>query len=133
MVKKIFMISTVFVFVLGLSSFMFAQDKPKLDDRTKQRLETQLKEMDAAVKFTTEQKTKVNDLLVKNALASPRMDRSRMRDMSRDERMEMIQKSREAQQKTNKEIEKLLNKEQVPKFKKYLEKQQQNRRGRRRG
>jgi hypothetical protein len=51
--------------------------------------------------------------------------------MSRDERMELMEKRREAQEKTNKEIEKLLTKEQIPKFKSYLEKQQ-NRRGRRR-
>jgi len=106
----------------------FSQDKkPKLDDRTVQRIERQMKNMTNALKLTKDQQIKIRAILEKNAIS---FDRSVMRNMSREERMGMMQEFRAKRDKANKEIEKLLTKDQMKKFKVYLEKQRSKRRGR---
>ncbi len=137
MLKRTFLLTAAFLFVIALCWPLSAQEKkpkekPELDSRSKQRIERQMKELIAEVKLTDEQKVKIRTIYEKDALSGgSRMDRSRWQEMSRDQRMAMMQKSREQREKINKEIEKLLTKDQVKKFKAYLEKQR-SRRGRRR-
>lgn len=137
MLKRILFLITVLLLAAGFSRPLFAQEeksveKPKLDSRSRQRIERQMKELIAEVKLTDEQKVKIRTIFEKDVLTGgSRMDRSRTQEMSREQRMAMMQKSREQREKINKEIEKLLTKDQVKKFKAYLEKQR-SRRGRRR-
>lgn len=131
MIKRFCLIITALLFVLSLGSSSFAQDKPKLNDRAKQRLETRLKNMTKEVGLKPDQVTKVEEILAEDAMAAPAIDRSKMRNMSREERMEMMQKRRENQVKINKKIEKLLTPDQVKKFKGFIEKENSQRRSRR--
>ncbi len=137
MVKRKLFLLTVLLLAAGFSRPLFAQEekskeKPKLDSRSQQRIERQMKELIAEVKLTDEQQVKIGTIYEKAAISGgSRMDRSQRQEMSREQRMAMMRKSREQQEKINKKIEKLLTKEQVTKFKAYLEKQR-NRRGRRR-
>ena len=70
-----------------------------------------------------DQVKKIKEILIADAIATPAFDRSRMRDMSREERMDMMQKRRENVEKNNKKIEKLLTPDQVKKFKAFMEKE----------
>ena len=124
--------STIATLVLFLfTGFMFnafsQEKKPKLDDRTVQRIERQMKSMTDALKLTKDQQTKIRAILEKNTIS---FDRSKMRDMSREERMDMMQEFRAKRDKANKEIEKILTKDQIKKFKVYLENQRSRRQGR---
>lgn len=122
-------IATLVLFLFtGFMFNAFSQEKkPKLDDRTVQRIERQMQSMTDALKLTKDQQTKIRAILEKNTIS---FDRSKMRDMSREERMDMMQEFRAQRDKTNKEIEKILTKDQIKKFKVYLEKQGSRRRGR---
>lgn len=122
-------IATLVLFLFtGFMFNAFSQEKkPKLDDRTVQRIERQMQSMTDALKLTKDQQTKIRAILEKNTIS---FDRSKMRDMSREERMDMMQEFRAQRDKTNKEIEKILTKVQIKKFKVYLEKQGSRRRGR---
>ena len=131
MLKRTLIVMMAFMFVLSLVSFSIAQEKTKLNDRVKQRIETRLKNMTKEIGLKPDQVKKVESILVTDALAAPAFDRSKMRDMSREERMEIMQKGREIQEKTNKKIEKLLTADQVKKFKAFVEKENSQRRGRR--
>ncbi len=131
MFKRTLIVMMAFMFVLSLVSFSIAQEKTKLNDRVKQRIETRLKNMTKEIGLKPDQVKKVESILVTDALAAPAFDRSKMRDMSREERMEIMQKGREIQEKTNKKIEKLLTADQVKKFKAFVEKENSQRRGRR--
>lgn len=114
-----------FCFVILGSTLSAQEKKPQLSARAKQRIENQLASMDRALQLTDQQKAKIRALLEADAA---KIDFSRMREMSREERFEMMQKMREQREKTNKEIEKLLAPEQVKKFQKYLEEMRSRRR-----
>ncbi len=128
MFRKSTIAALVLFLFTGLIFSALAQDKkPQLDKRTVQRIERQMKGMTDALKLTKDQQIKIRAILEKNTVS---FNRSGMRNMSRDERMEMMQEFRAKRDKTNKEIEKLLTKDQVKQFKTYLEKQRSGRRGR---
>ena len=136
MLQRTFFLITVLLFAASMFRPLFAQEektdeKLKLDDRARQRIERQMKELIAAVKPNDEQAAKILAIYEQDAVNSGRRsDRSQRQSLSREKRMEMMQQSREQREKLNKEIEKLLDADQVKKIKAYLAKQR-NRRTRR--
>lgn len=126
MLNRSFGIILVLSFVCWLITYSTAQDKPKLDDRTRQRIEIRLKNMVKEVGLKPDQMKKIEEILVADAMINPVFDR----DLSREERMELMQKRREDQEKINKKIEQLLTADQVEKFNAFIEKENSRRRGR---
>jgi|Deesub1362B_J571_1020462.scaffolds.fasta_scaffold21320_2 Spy/CpxP family protein refolding chaperone len=126
------MISIAAVFLL----FVFAAEaagqqqgnRPQLSDRAKRMVERRLKRLDEALQLTDEQKAKIRSIL-ENQAAQMNFDRTRIRQLSREERMQLMQQMRRQWQQTNRKIEEILTPDQVKKFR---ELQKNSRRGRRR-
>ena len=102
----------------------------QLSDRAKQMVERRLRRLDEVLNLTPEQEKKVRAILEKFAANFSGMDRERFRNMSPEERRQAFEKFRAIREKTNAEIEKVLTKEQVEKFRK-MQREGRRRRGRR--
>ena len=105
-----------------------ADTKRQLDERVKQRIERRLSRLDQVLKLTNEQKQKIRAILEKNAAQFTPMDRQQFRSLSPVERQRKREELRAHWLRINKEIEKVLNPEQVKKFR---EMQRRARKGRR--
>lgn len=105
-----------------------AEAKRQLDERVKQRIERRLTRLNQVLKLTDEQKQKIRAILEKNAAQFTPMDRQQFRSLSPEERQRKREELRAHWLRVNNEIEKVLNPEQVKKFR---EMQRRARKGRR--